>query len=105
MNDPSNPLGWPVWKRGARLGLIWAVLFFATTGVLYALIGLLGWATTARVLCAALVGPLVATALIIAWWLARKPVFAEAAQVREAVSGEPEKADDEPDGRSDAPAV
>ena len=27
MNDPVNPLGWSVWKRGARLGLIWALLF------------------------------------------------------------------------------
>ena len=105
MNDPANPLSWPVWKRGARLGLIWAALFFATAGALYALMGPLGWGTTARVLCSALVGPLLASAVIGAWWLARRPVFTEAEQVREAMSREQEEADGEPDGHGDAPAV
>lgn len=103
MNDP-NPLSWPVWKRGARLGLLWAALFFATTGALYGLMGAIGWSTTARAVCAALAGPLLATALIAAWWLARRPAFAEAVRAQEASSQEPHDADDRSDGHEDAPA-
>jgi|GEM_PF-1216526 hypothetical protein len=105
MNDPVNPLGWSVWKRGARLGLIWALLFFAMTGVVFALMSILGWSTTARAICAALLGPVLASAVIGAWWLARRPVFAEAVEVQRAASEEPEEAHDEPDRRGDTPAV
>lgn len=105
MNDPVNPLGWSVWKRGARLGLIWAVLFFAMTGVVFALMGVLGWSTAARAICAMLIGPLLASAVIGAWWLTRRPVFAEALQAGEAAPREPEDGNDEPDERSNAPTV
>ena len=105
MNDPVNPLGWSVWKRGARLGLLWAVLVFATTGVIFALMGVIGWSTTARVICAALLGPLLASAVIGAWWLTRRPVFAEAVQAQQASSQDREDNHDDPDGRNDPSAV
>lgn len=98
MNDPGNPLGWPVWKRGARLGLVWAALFFASTGALFVLMGFFGFSDTARAVCAALAGPLLASALIGAWWLARRPVLAGMLAPR----GD---GDDDRDGRGDAPAL
>lgn len=98
MNDPRSPLGWPVWKRGAQLGLVWAALFFASTGALFVLMGFFGFSDTARAVCAALAGPLLASALIGAWWLVRRPALAETLAPR----GE---GDDDRNGRGDAPAL
>lgn len=105
MSDPLNPLSAPVWKRSARLGLLWAALFFATTGVLYVLMGAIGWSATARAVCAAVAGPLLASALIVVWWLVRRPVFAEATRTQAASSQEPEEADEKPDRHGDASAI
>jgi len=98
MNDPHNPLGWPVWKQGARLGLVWAALFFASAGTLFVLMGIFGFGVAARAVCAALIGPLLASVVIGAWWLVRRPVLVETPGAR----GEK---DDDRDGRGDAPAL
>ena len=52
MNDPSSPLGWHVWRRGALLGMQWLAVFVGVTAVLFLLLGLLGWSGIARALCA-----------------------------------------------------
>jgi len=105
MSDLLNPLGAPVWKRSARLGLLWAALFFATAGGLYVLMGAIGWSTTARAVCAAVAGPLLASALIVVWWLVRRPVFAEATRAQAASTPEPEEADEKPDRDGGASAM
>jgi hypothetical protein len=76
MNDPSNPLGWPVWRRGALLGLQWLALFVMVTVAIYGLMGLIGWSGTARALCAMGVGPVLGTGIIVLWWLVRRPTLA-----------------------------
>lgn len=75
MHDPSSPLGWHVWRRGARLGLVWLAVFVAITLLLYVLLGVLGWDGVAQALCAMFAGPVVGVLLIAAWWLARRPVL------------------------------
>ncbi len=102
--DELHPLSGFVWKRGARLGLLWAALFFAMTGVVYALLSALGWEIVARAICAALAGPLLATALIAAWWIVRRPVFVAPGRAAGA-DREPGEGDREPDRRDDAPAL
>jgi hypothetical protein len=76
MNDPSNPLGWPVWRRGALLGLLWLALFVMVTVAVYGVMGLIGWSGTARVLCAMGTGPVLGTVIIGVWWVIRRPTLA-----------------------------
>lgn len=71
MND--HPLGLDVWRRGAKLGLWIAILFFAVTFGVYALMGVLGWDGVIRALCAMAVGPVIALAMIVVWWIVRRP--------------------------------
>ena len=75
MNDPTNPLGWHVWRRGARLGLYWLAVFAVVTLLLYALLGVIGWRGVAQAMCAMFAGPVIGGALIAAWWLARRPAL------------------------------
>lgn len=70
MNDP---LGWPVWRRGALLGLRWVTVFFAVTVMIYALLGVGGWSGVGRALCAMGVGPVIGTVVILVWWAIRRP--------------------------------
>ena len=79
MNDPVNPLGREVWQRGARLGLWWTLICFGAALLVYAVLGLLGWAGVARALCAMAIAPAAATSLIAAWWVARRPALAASA--------------------------
>lgn len=76
MNDPSSPLGWHVWQRGSRLGMQWFAVFIVVTVLLYLLLGLIGWSGIAQALCAMFTGPVIGTALIAAWWIARRPEIA-----------------------------
>lgn len=76
MNDPANPLGWATWQRGAKLGLLWTLVFFVITGGVYFLMGVLGWSGVLRVLCAMGVGPVLAVMVIGVWWCVRRPSFA-----------------------------
>ncbi len=69
MNDP---LTWAL-KRGTKLGIIWAAVFFGVTAALYGLMGVLGWSGTARLLCALLAGPVFAIMGIVGWWVIRRP--------------------------------
>ncbi len=71
--EPFDPLRKEIWQRGARLGLVWLALFFASTAALYGLMGFLGWEATWRALCAMFIGPVVGTAMIAGWWVARRP--------------------------------
>ncbi len=74
MNSTSfDPLEKTIWRRGARLGLVWLALFFASAAALYGVLGLLGWQAAWRALCAMFVGPLVGTVIIAGWWLVRRP--------------------------------
>ncbi|HVO68837.1 MAG TPA: hypothetical protein VMT24_02260 [Aggregatilineaceae bacterium] len=73
MNDP---LGWPVWRRGALLGLRWVAVFFAATVVIYAALGTVGWSGVGRALCAMAVGPILGTGVILLWWAVRHPSLA-----------------------------
>ncbi len=75
MHDPTSPLGWHVWRRGAWLGLQWLAVFVGMTLALYVLLGVLGWDGVAQALCAMFAGPVVGALLIAAWWLARRPVL------------------------------
>jgi hypothetical protein len=75
MNDPSNPLGWAAWRRGALLGLRLALVLFAATGVMYGLLGITGWSGTVRALCAMGVGPLAGVTVIALWWIVRRPAL------------------------------
>ncbi|RPJ00067.1 MAG: hypothetical protein EHM39_05430 [Chloroflexi bacterium] len=76
MKPPTNLLGWEVWQRGGRLGLIWLALFAIITVVIYLLMGVTGWEGTARALCAMLVGPVIGIGVIIGWWVVRRPMLA-----------------------------
>jgi hypothetical protein len=89
MNDP---LGWPVWRRGALLGLRWVAVFFAVTVVIYAALGTLGWSGVGRALCAMAVGPVLGTGAILVWWAIRRPSLAS-------LGAEHAPTDDEPLGR------
>jgi hypothetical protein len=71
MNDP---LGWPVWRRGALLGLRFLAVFFGATLLAYFLLGALGWSGIAQALCAMGVGPVAALGIIVAWLLIRHPM-------------------------------
>ncbi len=70
---PFDPLHKEIWQRGARLGMVWLALFFASAVALYALMGVLGWEAVWRALCAMFIGPVVGTAIIAAWWVTRHP--------------------------------
>ncbi len=74
MSD-SNPLSGDVWRRGAQLGLQLFGVFALVAGLVYAGMGLLGWAGTTRALVAMLVGPLMGSVVIALWWLARRPML------------------------------
>lgn len=78
MNDPSNPLGWAVWRRGALLGLQWLALFVIVTVAIYAVMGVTGWSGTARALCAMGIGPVIGIGIIVVWWMVRRPALAPA---------------------------
>jgi hypothetical protein len=73
MNNPAGPLGLDVWRRGAKLGLWFAFVFFGVTLGFYALMGVLGWDGVLRALCAMAVGPVIALAVIGVWWIVRRP--------------------------------
>ncbi len=75
MAESPNPLGGDVWGRGARLGLIWLAVFALVTAVIYALLAVVGWSGTLRVLCAMCAGPVLGTAGIAAWWVIRRPAL------------------------------
>ena len=62
-----------VWQRGAKLGLIWTLIFFGVTGLIFLLMGMLGWSGAMRALCAMAAGPFLATGAIVAWWMVRRP--------------------------------
>lgn len=76
MNEPTSPMGWHVWRRGALLGLQWLAVFVVVTLILYVLMGVIGWSGVAQALCAMFTGPVIGTALIAVWWLARRPALA-----------------------------
>jgi hypothetical protein len=77
MNNPApGPIGVDVWRRGAKLGLWIALVFFVVTLLIYLIMGLLGWDGVLRALCAMAVGPLVALAVIGGWWIVRRPTIA-----------------------------
>lgn len=73
MNDPTSPMGWHVWRRGALLGLLWLAVFVVVTLLLYGVLGILGWSGVAQALCAMFTGPVIGTVLIVVWWIKRKP--------------------------------
>lgn len=73
MTDSQNPLSGDVWKQGAKLGLRWSLVFFASALILYVVLGLVGWSGAARALCAMAAGPIFASAVIVFWWLGRRP--------------------------------
>ena len=75
MNDPTSPLGWHVWQRGARLGLQWLAVFVVVTLALYLLLGVIGWHGIGQALCAMFTGPVIGMVLIGVWWLARRPTL------------------------------
>lgn len=80
MNDPNNPLGWAVWRRGALLGLKWLAVFVVATVGVFGLMGALGWSGTLRALCAMGAGPVIALGAIAAWWMVRRPTFGPSGQ-------------------------
>ncbi len=65
-----------IWQRGAKLGLIWTLIFFGVTGLVFLLMGMLGWSGALRALCAMAVGPILATGAIVGWWMVRRPSLA-----------------------------
>lgn len=73
MSEPSNPLSGEIWRRGSALGLRWLVLFCVASLGSYAVLGALGWSGMARALCAMGAGPLIGTAIIVLWWIVRRP--------------------------------
>ena len=86
-----DPLHKEIWQRGARLGMVWLALFFASTAAVYGLMGLLGWEAVWRALCAMFIGPVVGTAIIAGWWVARRPRWDVGARgLAAADRGEPE---------------
>ncbi len=73
MAEPQqDPLSLETWRRGARLGLWMVLVFFGSTALVWLLMGLLGWDSVVRALCAMCVGPVFAVALIAGWWLRRR---------------------------------
>ena len=90
MNDPTSPLGWHVWRRGAKLGLQWLIVFAAATVGLYVLLGALGWGGIAQALCAMFTGPVIGTALIVVWWLRRRPEWGVSSHQPESGAGDRE---------------
>ncbi len=88
--EPFDPLRKEIWQRGARLGLVWLALFFASAAALYGVMGLFGWQAVWRALCAMFIGPVVGTAIIAGWWVVRRPRWGENAR------GQPPKARGEP---------
>lgn len=79
MHDPTSPIGWHVWRRGALLGLQWLAVFVVITLALYGLLGAIGWSGVGQALCAMFTGPVIGTALIGVWWVARRPALGSAA--------------------------
>ncbi|MCD4687270.1 MAG: hypothetical protein K8S97_15185 [Anaerolineae bacterium] len=75
MNDPSSPMGWHVWRRGSLLGMQWFAVFVVVTALLYLLLGVIGWSGIAQAMCAMFSGPVIGTAVIVAWWIARRPTM------------------------------
>jgi hypothetical protein len=75
MNDPANPLGGDVWRRGAKLGLQWVAVFFAVTLIVYLIMGVTGWSGAARALCAMGLGPIIGIGVIVVWGLIRRPAL------------------------------
>ncbi|MBI5957800.1 MAG: hypothetical protein HY866_03625 [Chloroflexi bacterium] len=67
---PDNVVS-EMWLRGSKLGLRWTVVFFVVTGVIYLLIGLLGWSGAGRALCAMCAGPVIGTLVIFVGWKSR----------------------------------
>lgn len=67
--DPLSP---ETWRRGARLGLWMALVFFGSTALVWLLMGLLGWDSVVRALCAMCIGPVFAVALLAGWCLRRR---------------------------------
>lgn len=84
MSQPANLFGGYVWRRGAQLGLWWLAAFAAVTIVLYVLLGLIGWSGVARALCAMFVGPVLALAGIVVWWVVRRPELVPADSAQDA---------------------
>jgi hypothetical protein len=76
MNEPTNPLGWPVWRRGGMLGLGIALAFFLATGLVYGLLGIMGWSGVGQALCAIAIGPVLALVLLLGVWTIRRPALA-----------------------------
>jgi hypothetical protein len=74
--NQSNPLSSAVWGRGSRLGLVWLAVFVIAGGLLYGVMGVLGWSGTLRALCAMFAAPVVGGIGIALWWLVRRPVLA-----------------------------
>lgn len=74
MNDPSNPVGWAVWRRGALLGLQWAAIFLIITLLVYLAMGVAGWSGTTRALCAMGIGPALGAGIVALWWVVRRPL-------------------------------
>jgi hypothetical protein len=58
------------------LGAQWLVVFFAATGGAFFLLGAAGWTGVGRALCAMGLGPVLATGIIGAWWIIRRPTLA-----------------------------
>lgn len=71
MDDPSNPLGWQTWRRGAMLGLRLVAVLFGATVSLWLVMGLAGWEAQARALAAMCVGPVAGLGVIAGWWVFR----------------------------------
>lgn len=76
----GNPLSGEVWRRGALLGLRWTALFFGVMGITYLLLGVVGWSGVGRALCAMGVGPVIGTAILVVWWMIRRPALAQPAR-------------------------
>ncbi len=75
----TNPLSSDVWRQGAKLGLRWSLVFFAAALIIYVVLGLVGWSGAARALCAMAVGPILASAVILFWWMGHRAPLSEAA--------------------------
>ncbi len=75
MTQVPNPLSGEVWRRASALGLRWLALFVLVSLGSYGVLGLLGWSGAMRALCAMAIGPLIGTAIIGLWWLARRPLL------------------------------
>lgn len=76
MGEPLQPWQGEVWRRGARLGMVWLGVFAAVTVVLYLVMGITGWSGALRALCAMAFGPIIGLGLIAGWWVVRRPNLA-----------------------------